>query len=218
MSAKWSSGKVEDVKVGADGRVRQVTISYTDTSSENLEDWIHRTVDRPVRNIVKISHIDETTFMDDINAVHDLAKELMDNENVVQILDDNIDVDIDPAMEANLDKQETTETLDDQHDELLTNEEPQNVPISVPKSRKKRKTELENLEITMKGWNFTRSVSQASPFIHLTTQQDKLSLHMNTVNGWYEGGKEVNREGEDDPDKDFNFVKNDDDCDNIYLL
>ena len=45
-----------------------------------------------------------------------------------------------------------------------------------------------------------------------------MSLHMKTVNGWYKGGKEVIREGEDDPDKDFNFVKNDDDCDYIYLL
>ena len=35
MSANWRTGKVESVKVGADGCVRQVTISYTDTSSDN---------------------------------------------------------------------------------------------------------------------------------------------------------------------------------------
>ena len=34
-------------------------------------------VDRPVLNIVKISHIEETTFMDDINDIHNLAKERM---------------------------------------------------------------------------------------------------------------------------------------------
>ena len=71
MSANWKIGKVEDVKVGNDGYVRQVTVSYKDTSnSDNPVDWIHRTVERPVRNIVKIFHIDETTFMDDINDTH----------------------------------------------------------------------------------------------------------------------------------------------------
>ena len=59
MSASWRTGKVEKVKVGADGFVRQVTISYTDTAADNPEDWLHRTVERPVRNIVKISHIDD---------------------------------------------------------------------------------------------------------------------------------------------------------------
>ena len=58
MSESWRTGKVESVKVGADGFGRQVTISYTDISSDNPEDWLHRSVDRPVRNIVKIMHIE----------------------------------------------------------------------------------------------------------------------------------------------------------------
>ena len=66
-------------------------------------------------------------------------------------------------------------------------------------------------------------MSQALPFIHLNTRQDRLSLHMQTVGGWLEGDMELTRGGEDvrntdDPDKNFNFVLNDDECDNIYLL
>ena len=135
-------------------------------------------------------------------------------------LDDTIHVESDQAIETNLDEQEATETFDDddRHDEPLFDEETLNIPFPVPKSRKKRKTELENLEITLKGWNLTRSVFQASTFAHLTTEQDNLALHMKTDCGQYEGGNEASREGEDDPDKDFNFVKNDDDCDNLYLL
>ena len=52
MSASWRMGKIENVKFGRDGYVREATISYRDTSSDDPSDWVHRTVDRPVRNIV----------------------------------------------------------------------------------------------------------------------------------------------------------------------
>ena len=153
------------MKVGADGCVRQVTISYTDTSSDNPEDWLHRSVDRPVRNIVKISHIDDTTFMDDINDIHNLSKKVMNAEDVPN-LDDKPEVDVrneptNKATDFNLDDQEA---FDDVYDETFTDEEPQESPVPIPKKRKKRRTELENLEITLKGWNFATSVSQALPF------------------------------------------------------
>ena len=67
MNSNWLLGKVESVKVGKDGYVREATITYKDASSDNVEDWLHRTVQRPVRNIVKLFHIDETSFMDDVN-------------------------------------------------------------------------------------------------------------------------------------------------------
>ena len=213
---------MEKVKIGADGCVRQVTISYTDTTSDNAEDWTHRTVDRPVRNIVKISHIDDTTFMDDINEVHDLAKKVMNQEDVDQNLGMN-DVKGEPVAKVDdLDVQEVPDG-DAQLDEQFDDEEPTCIPVPTPKKRKKRKTELENLEITLKGWNLTKSMFQASLFTHSTNQQDKLCLQMKAVDGWLEGFKEVIREGEDEDvtgeaDKEFNLIKNDDDFDNIYLL
>ena len=48
-------------------------------------------------------------------------------------------------------------------------------------------------------------------------------LHMKAVDGWHEGFEEVIREGEVEDvtgaaDGDFNFIKNDVNSDNIYLL
>ena len=61
MSVAWRLGKVEQVKVGEDGLVREAEISYKDVSSEEPADWITRTVNRPVRNMVKLFHLDDTT-------------------------------------------------------------------------------------------------------------------------------------------------------------
>ena len=208
------------MKVGADGCVRQVTIAYTDSSSNNPEDWFHRSVDRPVRNIVKISHIEDTTFMDDINEVHDLVLKMMNPEDV-PYLDDKpvIDVRSEPSnktAELNLDDQEAP--IDDFDDETF-DENPENLPASVPKKRKKRRTELENLEITLKGWNLVQSKFQALPFTHAISQKNQMPVENNTAGGYAEGDMGFNREGEnEDADIEFNFVIKDNDFDDIYLL
>ena len=44
MHSNWLLGKVDIVKVGKDGYVQEATIAYKDTSSYNVEDWLHRTV------------------------------------------------------------------------------------------------------------------------------------------------------------------------------
>lgn len=82
MSATWIVGKVEEVVVGRDGKVREATISYKDTSSDEPEDWIHRTVNRPVRNLVKLFHLEDTSLIDDINEVHKLAEEVLKTDNI----------------------------------------------------------------------------------------------------------------------------------------
>ena len=216
MSANWRIGKVEKVKVGADGFVRQVTISYTDTIADNPEDWTHRTVDRPVRNVVKISHIDETTFMDDINDVHNLANKMMNTEDNVQNLDKP-----ETNAESGPNGKADDSDPDDQEDDVISDDLPQNIPVPVPKKRKKRRTELENLEITLKGWNLMTSVFQALPFTSNTSQTDRMVMHgkASAADGWDQGDKELFREGEDeDADMEFNYVKNDDDLDEMYLI
>ena len=225
MSANWRTGKVEKVKVGADGFVRQVTISYADTSSDNAEDWTHRTVDRPVRNIVKISHIDETSFMDDINDIHKLAKQMMYPEDDVLNLDAIPKNDGDSESHERVDDVDLDENDDHlgddvQHEELLNDEVPLNIPASVPKERKKRRTELENLKITLKGWNMATSVFQALPFTRDTAQPVGGVVDNDTAaGGCDEGHQELFRErGEEDADKEFNFVENDNDFDDLYLI
>ena len=128
MSVNWRLGKVELVKIGRDGCVREATIGYKDVSSDDPDDWLHRTVDRPVRNIVKLFHIDDTCLMDDIKDVHDVAKKILDQENA------NSGVSIDTEAPS------------------LSFDTEEKVP-SIKKPRKKRRTELENLEIDMTGWN-----------------------------------------------------------------
>ena len=64
------------------------------------------------------------------------------------------------------------------------------------------------------------SVFQALPFIHNTAQPIEVDVNKEAaVDGCYEGHQELFREGEDDDaDKEFNFVKNDNDFDNMYLI
>ena len=230
MSANWRTGKVEKVKVGADGCVRQVTIAYPDASSDNAEDWTHRTVDRPVRNVVKISHIDETTFMDDLNDVHNLAKSLMNPEDVAQNLYTKPKVDVesepfneldDPTLDVNEDHNSDVDQQEEPFDDEALNDEevPQHIPVYVPRKRKKKRTELENLEITLKGWNLATSVYQAMSLTYEATQQDMKDVQMYAVDGCASGNKELVGEGEDeDADREFNFVMKDDHIDELYLL
>ena len=82
MSASWRIGKIEQVKIGDDGYVRQALIAYKDTSGDEPADWTHRTVERPARKIVKLFHINDTTLMDDIKAVHENAKKLLLQEEI----------------------------------------------------------------------------------------------------------------------------------------
>ena len=216
MSSNWRTGKVESVKFGADGCVRQVTISYTDTSADNPEDWLHRSVDRPVRNIVKISHIDDTSLMDDITDIHNLSKKVIVGD-IAQSLDDKPEVDVrnQPSTQPtdfNLDDQEVYDDV--YENETFIDEEPQETPAPIPKKRKKKRTELENLEITLKGWNFATSVYQASPFT-----VDTIQNNMNAADDYKGGDGGQLRYGEnEDADKEFNFVMNIDDFDNMYLL
>ena len=82
MHANWKLGKVEEVKLGQDGYVREATISYKDVSSNEPDDWMYRTVVRPVRNMVKLFNVEDTTFMDDMNRIQRLAKETLDKNKI----------------------------------------------------------------------------------------------------------------------------------------
>ena len=136
MSADWRIGRIEAVDVGRDGFVRVAKVAYKDASSDDTDDWVLRTVERPVRNMVKLFHLEDTSLMDDLNAVYNEAKEIL--------------------MEDNISWSKNTFEDDD-----INFEEGRLLPIPVEdvldgsrekKQRKKRKNELENLEVSMKGW------------------------------------------------------------------
>ena len=72
----------------------------------------------------------------------------------------------------------------------------------------------------MKGWNLASSVSQALPFSLDTAQPSKLVMNEEiAVAGCDDGHHELAREGEEgDADKEFNFVNNDENLNEMYLL
>ena len=51
-------GNVEKVKIGKDPFVKHAIILYKDVSSDCPQDYIHSTVKRPVRNIIKLFDIE----------------------------------------------------------------------------------------------------------------------------------------------------------------
>ena len=155
MSANWRIGKVEEVKLGQDGYVRQVTVAYKDTSNDEPADWTHRTVERPVRNIVKLFNIEDTTLLEDIQAVFRLsAKKLeeeklsFDNENKVE--------DAEPA--------EFPEDKSFDYEDVIRVDDEEIKENLLVKTKPKRRSEVERLKIDMKGWSFiARIESRAAP-------------------------------------------------------
>ena len=86
---------------------------------------MHRTVDRLVRNICKLFHIDDTSLLEDMESVFKLSKEILEKQNVSS----TPSVPDSPPISA-----------------------PSSAP-KVDKKQKKRSRELDRLKVDMKGWN-----------------------------------------------------------------
>ena len=154
MSSSWRVGKVENVTVGKDGFVRHAVISYKDVSSDCSEDWIHRSVERPVRNIIKLFNIEETSLMEDIESARNLALRILDSKRTLSDLDEGVQscsVDVDGLSMDKLDKG-VLSLEDSLTDDLVPSVDGPKamVPDIEPSARRKRKTKVENLEIDLK--------------------------------------------------------------------
>ena len=77
LSSKWLIGKIISVEKGRDGLIRRCTIQY-----RNADEDFSRTTDRAVRSIVKLMHIDDVSWMDEIAVVEKIIKAT--NEDVSQ--------------------------------------------------------------------------------------------------------------------------------------
>ena len=69
LGATWRVGKIEHLKQGRDGAVRIVGIAYVGSRGES------RLVERSVRDVICLFHIDDTSLMDHIREVHELAQQ-----------------------------------------------------------------------------------------------------------------------------------------------
>ena len=72
MSATWLIGKVEYVKVSRDGKVRKFGVSYKHDTTNGTR--VSQTIERPVREVVKLMNIEDTTLLDDIKLVQEEAQ------------------------------------------------------------------------------------------------------------------------------------------------
>ena len=66
--------KIESVVKGRDQKVRKVVISYKILKDDS---WVHNTVERPVKKVVKLFELQDTTFAEDMKQVQKLAKEIL---------------------------------------------------------------------------------------------------------------------------------------------
>ena len=73
----WRVGKVDSVKIGRDGKVREVNIAYKVMKDDSVSSWTHNVVTRPTRKVVKLFELEDTTFADDMRAVYNAAKEIL---------------------------------------------------------------------------------------------------------------------------------------------
>ena len=81
MGQKWTIGKVEYVEVSRDGKVRTVGVSYKyDTENDGRK---FSTVQRPVREIVRLFNIEDTFLLEDIANAQKLALDILDSNKIV---------------------------------------------------------------------------------------------------------------------------------------
>ena len=87
LSADWRFGRVEYAVTGRDGKVRSVRISYKTmienndkVYNENIE-WKNSMIERPVRAVVKLMNVEDTSLLEDMRKVQKLVEEILMNKN-----------------------------------------------------------------------------------------------------------------------------------------
>ena len=145
IASRWHIGKVEYVIPSRDMKARKVGISYKhDTEDGSRKMTI---VDRPVRQVVKLCDIEDSSLLDDITAVRNAARKIIDErrivpENEFKEADKTEVITIESSGEDDID---TVPSTDDVNDIVPpgddTNETKQKI------KPKKRKTKVEKLQI-----------------------------------------------------------------------
>ena len=99
LAADWKLGKVEYVNTGKDGKVRSVGISHkimiehaNKVYHEDL-DWKHSVVERPVRAVVKLMNIEDTSLLENMKQVQDLVKKILEENQVFDSKEELLDAD-----------------------------------------------------------------------------------------------------------------------------
>ena len=70
LGATWRIGKIDGVKLGRDGVCRVVCVAYSNERGDC------QVVERSVRDVVRLFNVEDTSLMDQMREVHDLADKL----------------------------------------------------------------------------------------------------------------------------------------------
>ena len=77
LASKWTLGRIDDVNRSADGHVRRVVIEY-----RNAKEEVSRYTDRAARTVIKLFHLDDTNWRDDMAEVERLRQALLESDQI----------------------------------------------------------------------------------------------------------------------------------------
>ena len=164
ISSEWHIGKVEFVVPSKDENVREIGISYKYDTEEGVRKF--SVVTRPIREVVRIMNIDDTTLLDDIRSVQKEAKRIFDTKKIVsgeELLNfdtkpeesEKEDVEIVDAKEEEeiVDGDLVKKPVENEEEEIVVDENSdrnKEIKPETKKGKSKSKTEVEKLQIP--GW------------------------------------------------------------------
>ena len=151
LGSRWVLGKVEYVVTSRDNLVRKIGVSYKQTNEGGRENM--NVIERPVRECIKLFNIEDTSLIDDIEAVRKASAKILDNQRVMS----------ETELEKITDKEEENDKPDD---DLNSGEK-----VKKRNSQKKRKSEIEKLKI--EGWKEPKTTKR--------TRSNKLLLNKTDV-------------------------------------
>ena len=83
MKAEWRIGKVDSVKLSRDEKVREVNIAYK-IMKEGIANWSHSIVTRPVREVIKLFEINDSTFAEEMKAAYTAARNILKKRGALE--------------------------------------------------------------------------------------------------------------------------------------
>ena len=81
LSPNWTIGKIDNIIKSRDGKVRTIGVSYKHDTEDGSRKF--RIVERPVRQVVKLMNIDETSLIEDIRKVHEDASKRIGDQKLI---------------------------------------------------------------------------------------------------------------------------------------
>ena len=80
VGSRWCIGKVEDVILSKDGKVRRIIVGYKFDSEQG--DRVFRTVERPVREVIKLFNVEDTSLFEEIAEVRSACEQILSSSVV----------------------------------------------------------------------------------------------------------------------------------------